>query len=64
METCLVEDEFSANAFKPSVDGLWQFHLLNDASTLDVTKIAKLRVDLIGSAIPFEINKFQWPSLK
>ena len=53
MDKCQVTDEFSANAFKPSGDGSFAFHLENDDNTLDKSKVAKLKIDLIGSGIPF-----------
>lgn len=57
MDKCQVTDEFSANAFKPSGDGSFAFHLENDEDTLDKSKVAKLQIDLIGSGIPFPSRK-------
>ena len=56
MDRCQVTDEFSANAFKPSGDGSFGFHLENDRDTLDRSKVAKLLVELIGSGVHIPDN--------
>ena len=52
-ERCKVDSEFSFYNYKASPDGIYKFHLINDESTLDYTKVDKLRVQLAGSWIPF-----------
>ncbi len=56
-EFCQVDDEFSNTNYKASPDGVYQFKLLNDESTLDFSKVAKMRVELSGSYIPFPSKK-------
>lgn len=53
-ESCEVPEEFSAGRAKSSPDGKFTFKLLNDATTLNIDQVHKMKINLKGSYIPFQ----------
>lgn len=53
-ESCQVPEEFSVGRAKTSPDGKFTFKLLNDETTLNFDQVAKMKINLKGSYIPFQ----------
>ena len=48
-DTCEVPDEFSGTQFQPSIDGLYNLQILNDADTFDISRLGQLRIQADGT---------------
>lgn len=48
-DSCEVPEEFSGTQFQPSIDGLYNLEIMNDADTLDISRIGQLRIEAYGT---------------
>ncbi len=53
--SCTVNEEFTDRNFKPAIDGWFNFKL-KTPDALDLSKVAKIRIEFSGSFIAFEKN--------
>ena len=60
-DSCVVPVEFGGKNFQPSFDGLYNLKVLNDASTLDLSQVRKLRIDMKGNYILYQRKKGRFP---